>query len=321
METLARLATHHRPCSARWLTIDDRRYSLQRHGRQPPSPASPMRDQCGRVRESRPRKASSCLNPGSAIGSPMHRQQRTLPQRQQDRASATCCQHCQHRRPHRHRAASTPCRPAHRRSISATSASARIVPSAASSSGSSIGIPLGPYTPGRPGNPLSPPSSGMEPVRLQRRDQHARHGRVRDLGDCFEHLRVCRTYAISRHHHLLDLGDRLGRVQPLGADLGAVHDGVAAIELERILEIVEPLLRAPRRGCRSASDRPAAALPARDTSRRSTSSSGTRSSSRRRGCTRRARRACRARGLLCSHSFSGVGVVVLSHGSIERCWA
>src|SRR5688500_5530328 len=34
-------------------------------------------------------------------------------------------------------------------------------------------------------------------------------------------------------HHLLDLGDRFRRVQVLGARLGAVHDGVAAVEPER----------------------------------------------------------------------------------------
>src|SRR5437016_82203 len=37
-----------------------------------------------------------------------------------------------------------------------------------------------------------------------------------------------------------ELGDRLGRIEALRAGLGAVHDGVAAIEPERILEIVEP---------------------------------------------------------------------------------
>src|ERR1700719_4675147 len=42
-------------------------------------------------------------------------------------------------------------------------------------------------------------------------------------------------------HQLLDLGDRLCRIEALGAGLGAVEDGVAAIEAERILEIVEPL--------------------------------------------------------------------------------
>src|SRR3546814_6603499 len=41
--------------------------------------------------------------------------------------------------------------------------------------------------------------------------------------------------------HLLDLGDRLGGVQSLGADVCAIHDRVAAIEAERIFEIVEPL--------------------------------------------------------------------------------
>src|SRR5260370_29499143 len=39
----------------------------------------------------------------------------------------------------------------------------------------------------------------------------------------------------------LEFGDRLGRVEALRAGFGAVHDGVAAIEPERILEIVEPL--------------------------------------------------------------------------------
>src|SRR6478609_9014365 len=48
---------------------------------------------------------------------------------------------------------------------------------------------------------------------------------------------------LALHHHLLDLGDRLGRIEALGAGLGAVHDGVAAIELKGVLEIVEPLGR------------------------------------------------------------------------------
>src|SRR5271165_560743 len=42
-------------------------------------------------------------------------------------------------------------------------------------------------------------------------------------------------------HHRLDMGDRLGGVQALRAGLGAVHDRVAAVEAERVLEIVEPL--------------------------------------------------------------------------------
>src|SRR5580704_15296690 len=42
-------------------------------------------------------------------------------------------------------------------------------------------------------------------------------------------------------HRELEFGDRFGRVKSLGAGLGAVHDGVAAIKPERIFEIVEPL--------------------------------------------------------------------------------
>src|SRR6185312_12092770 len=36
------------------------------------------------------------------------------------------------------------------------------------------------------------------------------------------------------HHQLLDLRDRLGRVQTLRTGARAVHDGVAAIQLERV---------------------------------------------------------------------------------------
>src|SRR5512134_3301656 len=44
----------------------------------------------------------------------------------------------------------------------------------------------------------------------------------------------------ARQHQFLDLGDRFGRIQPLGAGLGTVHDRVTAIESERVLELVEP---------------------------------------------------------------------------------
>ena len=44
---------------------------------------------------------------------------------------------------------------------------------------------------------------------------------------------------LSLNHHLLDLGDRLRRVQVFRAGLGAIHDGVAAIKPERVLELVE----------------------------------------------------------------------------------
>src|ERR1700753_2412242 len=41
--------------------------------------------------------------------------------------------------------------------------------------------------------------------------------------------------------HLLDLADRLRGVETLGAGVGAVHDGVAAIEPERVFQIVQAL--------------------------------------------------------------------------------
>src|SRR5262249_720322 len=56
---------------------------------------------------------------------------------------------------------------------------------------------------------------------------------ISNRSDCGSHLPL--------DHHPLDLGDGLGRVEVLGAGLGAVHDGVAAVEAERILEIVEAL--------------------------------------------------------------------------------
>ena len=40
---------------------------------------------------------------------------------------------------------------------------------------------------------------------------------------------------------LLGLGDRFGRVEALGADVRAIHDRVAAVEAERVLQPVEPL--------------------------------------------------------------------------------
>ena len=50
--------------------------------------------------------------------------------------------------------------------------------------------------------------------------------------------------------HPLDLGDRLRRIQVLRTGFGAVHDRVAAIQLERIFQRVEPFARSSRRGCR-----------------------------------------------------------------------
>src|SRR5690606_30259811 len=41
------------------------------------------------------------------------------------------------------------------------------------------------------------------------------------------------------HHQLLDLRDRQGRVQALRAGARAVHDGVAAVQLEGIFEVVQ----------------------------------------------------------------------------------
>src|SRR4051812_44136496 len=45
----------------------------------------------------------------------------------------------------------------------------------------------------------------------------------------------------SLRDQLLGLGNRLGRIETLGADVGTIHDRVAAIEPKRILERVEAL--------------------------------------------------------------------------------
>src|SRR6202051_487118 len=47
--------------------------------------------------------------------------------------------------------------------------------------------------------------------------------------------------SIAFGHHPLGVGNRTRRVEPLRAGVGAVHDGVAAIETERVIEPVEAL--------------------------------------------------------------------------------
>ena len=42
-------------------------------------------------------------------------------------------------------------------------------------------------------------------------------------------------------HHMFDLGDRFGWIEPLWTDLRAVHDRVATIQFERVFEIIETL--------------------------------------------------------------------------------
>ena len=108
--------------------------------------------------------------------------------------------------------------------------------------------------------------------------------------------------------------------RPFGQTLRAVHDRVAAVEAERILQVVEPL--AGR--LVAAVDQPAIGLEERGGAEiaiaRSTSSSGRKSSSRRTGCIRRGRRALGGPPD-CRHSFCGVGESVFSQGSMKACCA
>src|ERR1700680_4256329 len=50
--------------------------------------------------------------------------------------------------------------------------------------------------------------------------------------------------SIAFAHHPLGVGNRTRRVEPFRAGVGAVHDGVASIETERVLKKVETLARA-----------------------------------------------------------------------------
>src|SRR5687768_404090 len=66
-----------------------------------------------------------------------------------------------------------------------------------------------------------------------------RKGSVRSHPSIPSRKREGRSLDRALHQKLLGLGDGLGRVEALGADVRAVHDRVAAIEPERILELVE----------------------------------------------------------------------------------
>jgi hypothetical protein len=64
------------------------------------------------------------------------------------------------------------------------------------------------------------------------------------VGDvCAIHVCTGEALVLPFNHHLLDFGDGLGGVEILRAGLGAIHDGVAAVQPERVFEIVEPLAR------------------------------------------------------------------------------
>src|SRR5262245_60802204 len=69
---------------------------------------------------------------------------------------------------------------------------------------------------------------------------------------------------LSLDHHALDLGDSLGRIETLRTGFGAIHDGVAAVEAERIFEIVE----APSRRLVPAVPEPAMGLQPRGRDRK-----------------------------------------------------
>ena len=104
--------------------------------------------------------------------------------------------------------------------------------------------------------PFDSPGPAMIEAQISRPDSRpSRLNYRRDGGRCASDTKVAelidrefRKAALSGRpsqspldHHLLDVDDRLRRVEPFGAGLGAVHDRVAAVEAERVLEIVEAL--------------------------------------------------------------------------------
>src|SRR5579875_2296444 len=65
---------------------------------------------------------------------------------------------------------------------------------------------------------------------------------------------------LSLSQELFDLGDGLGRIEPFRARFGAIHNGVAAVEFERVFQCVQPLtgcfvagIRNPTIGCQQQS--------------------------------------------------------------------
>src|SRR3954453_18620965 len=75
--------------------------------------------------------------------------------------------------------------------------------------------------------------NGLPRATGKRSVRYAARNRRRGQGGITLHLPL--------DHHRLDLGDGFRRIEALWAGLGAVHDRVAAVEPERVLEIVEPL--------------------------------------------------------------------------------
>ena len=77
---------------------------------------------------------------------------------------------------------------------------------------------------------------------------HAHDGIVAEASPYIRCMSLASMLALD--HHFLDLGDRLGRIEVLRAGLGAVHDGVAAIQPERIFQLIEPLAGGLVAACR-----------------------------------------------------------------------
>src|SRR5579875_2720880 len=89
------------------------------------------------------------------------------------------------------------------------------------------------------------PATATMPSTSNSADAASAHSRARasSVPGSVSMMILRRMPALSAAHdeQLLDLGDRLGRVQVLGAGAGAVHDRMAAVEPERVFERIKAL--------------------------------------------------------------------------------
>src|SRR5262245_21181987 len=75
---------------------------------------------------------------------------------------------------------------------------------------------------------------------MPRRERHCRRRSLASCGRSDSSVRISDSVA-SFGQHLLDFGNGPRGIQILRAGLGAIHDGVTAIQAERVLELIEAL--------------------------------------------------------------------------------
>src|ERR1700683_2292110 len=100
-----------------------------------------------------------------------------------------------------------------------------------------------------PGAPQSAPAALRSPSRNIARASRAvarpapcgRGDSARPAGSAAGRRACSPAQLLPLGHELLDGADGLGRIEVLGAGFGAIHDRMAAVEPERVLELIQPL--------------------------------------------------------------------------------